>query len=244
MKPRNPPGQARSRTDPPARPGPRRSPRSARVTASEGSSGSARRLIPRVLTCLLVVSDVGLELALRSAVELLGVTCETLSLGRLAELMRSREVDLARLAATSFLIVDPRTESLPPLQGLMRRLEGRLVRVASAAGPSSRRSRGWLRLDPEAPLLEIVDSLRQWLHRSTPGASLKGVAKPAMETLTLREIQVLELLSAGKRYVDIAQGLGISVDTVRSHLRRIYPKLGVQSRTAAVSAHVRRKDAS
>lgn len=240
MKLRKPPGQARSRTDSLARPGPRRSPRSAQGTAS----GAARRLVPRVLTCLLVVSDVGLELALRSAVELLGVTCETLSLGRLAELMRSREVDLARLAATSFLIVDPRTESLPPLQGLMRRLEGRLVRVASAAGPSSRRSRGWLRLDPEAPLLEIVDSLRQWLNRSTPGASLKGVAKPAMETLTLREIQVLELLAAGKRYVDIAQGLGISVDTVRSHLRRIYPKLGVQSRTAAVSAHIRRKGVS
>jgi DNA-binding CsgD family transcriptional regulator len=191
-----------------------------------------------------VVSDVGLELALRSAVELLGVTCETLSLSRLAKLMRSREPELARLAATSFLIVDPRTELLPPLQGLMRRLEGRLVRVAPAALPASRRCRGWLRLDPEAPLLEIVDSLRQWLRRSTPGASLKGEMKPAMEILTLREIQVLELLAAGKRYVDIAQGLGISVDTVRSHLRRIYPKLGVQSRTAAVSAHVRRKGAS
>ncbi len=93
-------------------------------------------------------------------------------------------------------------------------------------------------------MLEVVETLRQWLHRATPGAPLGRAVKPDMESLTLREIQVLELLAAGKRYVDIAQGLGISVDTVRSHLRRIYPKLGVQSRTAAVSAHVRRKGAS
>lgn len=196
------------------------------------------------MTCFLVVSDAGLELALRSAVELIGVRSETLSLSRLAKLMRSRDVDLARLASTSFLIVDERTEALPPIQALMRRLEGRLVRVAPAGTPPSRRSRGALRLDPEVPLLEIVDTLRQWLRRSTPGASPGKAPKPEMESLTLREIQVLELLAAGKRYVDIAQGLGISVDTVRSHLRRIYPKLGVQSRTAAVSAHVRRKGAS
>lgn len=60
-----------------------------------------------------------------------------------------------------------------------------------------------------------------------------------MEGMGVRETQILELLATGKRYVDIAEALGISVDTVRSHLRRLYPRLGVQSRTAAVSAYLR-----
>lgn len=111
-------------------------------------AGTDRRPDPSALTCLLMVSDVGLELALRSAVELIGIGCETLSLSRLAKLMRSRDVDLARLASTSFLIVDERTEALPPIQALTRRLEGRLVRVASTGAPPSRRCRahcGWIR---------------------------------------------------------------------------------------------------
>lgn len=53
-------------------------------------------------------------------------------------------------------------------------------------------------------------------------------------TLTPREKDVLKLLADGFRYKEIADQLGISLDTVREHARRIYSKLHVSSRTEAV----------
>lgn len=53
-------------------------------------------------------------------------------------------------------------------------------------------------------------------------------------TLTPREQDVLKLLAEGFRYKEIATQLGISLDTVREHARRIYVKLHVSSRTEAV----------
>ncbi len=53
--------------------------------------------------------------------------------------------------------------------------------------------------------------------------------------LTAREQEVLGWLAAGKCDRDIADILGISARTVHKHLQRIYEKLGVESRTAAVS---------
>lgn len=52
--------------------------------------------------------------------------------------------------------------------------------------------------------------------------------------LSKREQEILELLSKGYRYKEIADTLSISFDTVRSHLRNIYDKLHVSSRTEAV----------
>jgi DNA-binding NarL/FixJ family response regulator len=54
------------------------------------------------------------------------------------------------------------------------------------------------------------------------------------ETLSKRELEVLTHLAKGYRYKEIADVLEISVLTVRSHLRRIYEKLHVSSRTEAV----------
>jgi DNA-binding CsgD family transcriptional regulator len=53
--------------------------------------------------------------------------------------------------------------------------------------------------------------------------------------LTAREKDVLRWLSAGKTDRDIAAILGISPRTVHKHLQRIYEKLGVETRTAAVA---------
>lgn len=52
--------------------------------------------------------------------------------------------------------------------------------------------------------------------------------------LTKREQEILSYLAKGLRYKEIADALFISVETVRSHLRRIYEKLHVRSRTEAV----------
>jgi DNA-binding CsgD family transcriptional regulator len=52
--------------------------------------------------------------------------------------------------------------------------------------------------------------------------------------LTPRETEVLRWLSSGKSDRDIGAILGISPRTVHKHLQRIYEKLGVECRTAAV----------
>jgi DNA-binding CsgD family transcriptional regulator len=52
--------------------------------------------------------------------------------------------------------------------------------------------------------------------------------------LTPRERDVMQWLAAGKTDRDIAGVLGCSHRTVQKHLERIYTKLGVETRTAAV----------
>jgi len=56
-----------------------------------------------------------------------------------------------------------------------------------------------------------------------------------IEPLTLRELEVLKLIEAGNSNQDIADKLVISIPTVKRHLSNIYAKLGVESRTQAVS---------
>lgn len=59
--------------------------------------------------------------------------------------------------------------------------------------------------------------------------------------LTPREREVLDWVSAGKTNRDVAAILGASPRTVEKHLERIYEKLGVETRTAAVMRALRQK---
>lgn len=59
--------------------------------------------------------------------------------------------------------------------------------------------------------------------------------------LTVREIQVLELLAGGSTNKEIAQRLAISDETVKSHLKRLYEKLGASDRAEAVAIALRQK---
>ncbi len=61
------------------------------------------------------------------------------------------------------------------------------------------------------------------------------------ETLTTREVEVLQLLTFGNTNRDIAGQLFISPDTVKSHLEHIFKKLGAPDRTAAVAEALRRR---
>jgi DNA-binding NarL/FixJ family response regulator len=57
--------------------------------------------------------------------------------------------------------------------------------------------------------------------------------------LTPREQAVLDCLAQGLAYKQIGDKLGISINTIRAHLRHIYEKLHVQSRTEAVAKYLR-----
>jgi len=63
---------------------------------------------------------------------------------------------------------------------------------------------------------------------------------PFEESLTPREIQILELLAEGLSNRSIAARLGISDQTVKFHLAIVFDKLGAANRTDAVRRGVRR----
>jgi DNA-binding NarL/FixJ family response regulator len=67
----------------------------------------------------------------------------------------------------------------------------------------------------------------------------KGRTAEKESLLSPREEMVLNCLSKGLTYKQIADQLGISIDTIRTYLRRIYEKLHVQSRTEAVAKYLR-----
>lgn len=58
-----------------------------------------------------------------------------------------------------------------------------------------------------------------------------------LDQLTARESQVLQFLAKGLSYKLVASELGISVETVRTHIKRIYEKLHVHSVTEAVAKY-------
>ena len=95
-------------------------------------------------------------------------------------------------------------------------------------------------LDGEAAIsrrlaMALVESYR----RAPLGGS--GL-RPVRSALTDREWEVLDLLASGASTEDIARTLVLSTETVRSHLKNLYRKLGVRSREQAVQAAVRLRD--
>ena len=69
----------------------------------------------------------------------------------------------------------------------------------------------------------------------------RRLVDPSRNTLSLREIQVLELAASGNSNKDIADALFITEATVKSHFVHIFNKLGVTDRTAAVTAALQKK---
>jgi DNA-binding NarL/FixJ family response regulator len=67
-----------------------------------------------------------------------------------------------------------------------------------------------------------------------------GPSVQPTENLSQREQEVLECLSQGFLYKEIADKLGISYETVHTYIRRIYEKLQVRTRTEAVAKFLRR----
>jgi predicted ATPase/DNA-binding CsgD family transcriptional regulator len=89
--------------------------------------------------------------------------------------------------------------------------------------------------DPQASFLHspLVEDVRQavaGLSHTTP----REKASPEFDILTEREVEVLKLVAQGLKNAQIAEMLVISPLTVNAHLRSIYNKLDVATRTAAV----------
>lgn len=89
---------------------------------------------------------------------------------------------------------------------------------------------------------KVVQSMQRAQSNPPPAAPPRASELPSppegLAHVSPREEEVLRLLAQGFRYKEIAENLGITVETVRTHLRRIYEKLHVTSRTEAVVAYL------
>jgi DNA-binding NarL/FixJ family response regulator len=81
---------------------------------------------------------------------------------------------------------------------------------------------------------QIARKVVQFFHHAGP-------AENGGEDLTPREREILDLLVAGCFFKEIADRLGISGETVRTHVNHIYGKIHVRSRTEAVVKYLRTK---
>lgn len=82
-----------------------------------------------------------------------------------------------------------------------------------------------------SPMTPII--ARQLLARLSPAPATTS-ALPADATLTARERDILAKLARGYTYAETAEILGISPSTVQSHVKNIYSKLAVHSKTEAI----------
>ncbi len=88
-----------------------------------------------------------------------------------------------------------------------------------------------------APMSRAVARMVLDALSALPGPS--GHPRATDPSLTSRELDVVRLLADGCTYDQVAHALGVSVNTVRAHVRRIYEKLAVGNRTEAVLAAIR-----
>jgi DNA-binding NarL/FixJ family response regulator len=98
-------------------------------------------------------------------------------------------------------------------------------------------ARGYLLKD--APRGELLEAIRR-VHRGETVLPSDVTAKLAHrmtdDSLSQREREVLALLADGKTNREIGSAIHIEESTVKTHLRSIFTKLHVESRTEAVTA--------
>ncbi|MBI3124610.1 MAG: response regulator transcription factor [Ignavibacteriales bacterium] len=105
-----------------------------------------------------------------------------------------------------------------------------------------------LKRTPPAKILEAVKEVHtggspmsmQIARMVVKSFSEKPAGAKLDEKLTEREFEILGQLSKGLRYQEIADKLFISVETVRTHLRKIYEKLQVRNSTEAVLKYLQK----
>ena len=69
----------------------------------------------------------------------------------------------------------------------------------------------------------------------------KPQQKPSSDSLSLREMEVLRLISKGQTNKEIADNLKLSSHTISNHLRHIYDKLHVHCRAEAITKYIQAK---
>jgi DNA-binding NarL/FixJ family response regulator len=93
---------------------------------------------------------------------------------------------------------------------------------------------------PRKQLLEMIRKVHSGRKHIPPEVAAHLAEHLGEESLSKREIEVLEKVAGGNRNSDIAALLFITEDTVKGHIKHIMEKLGASDRTEAVAIAVRR----
>ena len=113
-----------------------------------------------------------------------------------------------------------------------------LLKKMRKAYPAHQRngdSRGWtFSLDYIDALLAAFGNIPGVLNNETEIVHNTSPMQPLLELLSEREQEVLQLLAAGQSNREIAQQLIVGLNTVKTHVKSIYAKLDVHSRTQAL----------
>jgi two-component system nitrate/nitrite response regulator NarP len=72
-----------------------------------------------------------------------------------------------------------------------------------------------------------------------PYIDVRSIYDNPLSTLTRREMEVLSDLASGRTNKQIARDLGVSLNTIKFHVRNLFQKLGVNSRSQAISMYLK-----
>lgn len=103
-------------------------------------------------------------------------------------------------------------------------------RRAMAAGAAAFLSRD----APEQQLLDVAATVAAG-RMVFPYMDVRGLKRDPRESLTEREKTLLSALAKGRTNTELAAELGISINTVKFHLRNLYEKLGLNNRSQAIA---------
>jgi DNA-binding NarL/FixJ family response regulator len=100
--------------------------------------------------------------------------------------------------------------------------------------------KGYVRKDsPSDDLIRAIEAARSGEFYVDPGLSSTIVLDEGDRTLSARQREILQMLADGMQTDAVAQKLGLSTETVRTHTKRILAKLDASTRTQAVAIGIR-----
>jgi DNA-binding NarL/FixJ family response regulator len=100
--------------------------------------------------------------------------------------------------------------------------------------------KGYVRKDsPSEDLIRAIEAARAGEFYVDPGLSSTIVLDEADRTLSARQREILQMLADGMQTDAVAEKLGLSTETVRTHTKRILAKLEASTRTQAVAIGIR-----
>jgi DNA-binding NarL/FixJ family response regulator len=100
--------------------------------------------------------------------------------------------------------------------------------------------KGYVRKDsPSADLVRAIEAARNGEFYVDPGLSSTIVLDDGERTLSARQREILQMLADGMATDTVAEKLGLSTETVRTHTKRILAKLEASTRTQAVAIGIR-----
>jgi len=186
-----------------------------------------------------------------AAVELFGFTAEEVIGHNLQRVIQARDVHGNRLAADhgAFHEMIRLGEAPQSFEIAIITATGKMIRVAVSIvvviGPKATEYRLVYLMTPMHRRRRADEAIDRLLAQTNvPGVTVPG-AQPATGAdqrgtshpphLTRRQLEVLLLLAEGKKSREIAEELGISVHTVRTHIQGVLRSLGAANRLEAVS---------